>query len=350
MSMGVLSYVIATFTSDWMTTTLIAGLFIGGALLFRFGRSKIIAPDSSPIPDQQTWLNRLEFWGALTLETEEHERQRLLRQLTIVQGYMIVGVSLGGIVTAILLAGLALALGGAGSLARPGADIINAISFPAMIIAPTLSYLFGTRMLSRNRPSDQPRGETRFLRDYCAPWVWALPVILTIMAVALLLRASFGAPDMTVEWFGKPVSISGQVAGGAEAALIMGETLIALVCARRIAASANALIAVDPVGSQRASDCLRSYIAGSLIFLLWLNCSFTLTNIDLLRSALGFPQVSGILGVLQDIIPAVGFLMYLVGIFPMVWLSITGRMGGRLTGWPRQRRPGLRERATAEGS
>ena len=347
---GAWSYVVVTFTSDWMTTAFIAALFIGGALLFRYGRSRIIAPDSSPLPDQQTWLNRLEFWGALTPETEEDERQRLLRQLTIMMGYLIAGVSLGCIVAAIPLAGLALALGGAGSLARPGFDIANTVLYPAMTIASTLGYLFGARMLSRNRPVDQPRGETRLLRDYCAPRVWALPLALTILAAALLLQASLSAPEVVITWLGQPERVQAPVAGGVVSALIILQALIAVPCARWVATSPNAIIAATPVASQRASDCLRASASGSLVFVMWANCCLILTDMDSLQRALGFPQLDGISGILQGSLMLIGWLMLMGNIMLLLYFG-SGRLGGRLTGWPRRhRRPGPGEQAvTAQG-
>jgi hypothetical protein len=343
---GAWSYVVTTFTGDWMTTAFIAALFIGGALLFRYGRSKIMTSDSSPIPDLSTWLSRLEFWEALTPETEEDKRQRLLRQLNITLGYMIVGISLGGIVAAVLLAGLALALGGAGSLARPGADIIDAVSIPATIIAPTLGYLYGARKLSRNRPPDHPRGETRVLRDYCAPLLWAVPLALIFLAAALLLQASVSAPEVVITWLGQPERVRAPVAGGSVSAIIILQVLIAVLCARWIATSPNAIKAASPLTSQQASDCLRATLIVYSIFSLWMNSCVILTNVDALQRALGFPQLDGIFGILQGALMLIGWLMFM-GNTALLLYFWSGRMGGRLTGWPWRRRRARREQATA---
>jgi hypothetical protein len=74
---------------------------------------------------------------------------------------------------------------------------------------------------------------------------------------------------------------------------------------------------------------------------MWVNCCLILTNMGSLQRALGFPQLDGIFGVLQGSLMLIGLLMIMGNIMLLLYFW-SGRLGGRLTGWPRQRRPAPR--------
>jgi hypothetical protein len=209
-----------------------------------------------------------------------------------------------------------------------------------LLTCAVVGYAPGVLSLRRHNRSAAPHTSARrSLGDYFSPWVWIIPLVTSGLSAILLLVASAGAHPVMLHWFGEQVSIHGTTAGALISAVIVLPVGLSLILSAAAARSPNILTSTDVQATQQANDDLRASVSATLVFFAWMNAVFPGDRMSSIYSSLAVPAPNGVLGALSTIILILQAL-FAIGLIPIILLGIlmsSGRMGGRLTGWPWRR-------------
>lgn len=342
------SILTAALTSIWMLWGCIALIVLVSVTNVRAGLAQIHHPGGATSQWRTNLrIYQLTWWGALSSDTTDDERERLLRSYAKVEGYQMCGAGVGGIAAALVLAVFALMSHGVTAPKSQGAGILLYLNAPLCIfyIGHIIGALHGYRTgVSRIGQGPQREGptEARKLRDYCATWSWLTPivVILATLGSSLYLAAISGVRTSVSQFLAAPD-------------VILTLTLTVLAClslsARMIALSPNPALTDNPLTSQRSSDCYKANTISERVSQAWLICWLIMGGTSGYWMSYSFMQSGDQASTLILWLGPATMVMSIMCIF-FVAQSGLGRIGGRLTGWPWQRRPEQREQAATEGN
>lgn len=353
---GALSYTAAVFGSDWSTTSLIAAALIIGIVFVRFSiieLKSISAATTSEAdykPGMGSAFTAYIGWRTFPPAASDEVNRQLLLQRNQMLAYGQFGMGVGEILSAVVVTGLMFGLYSTGGQGL-NSQLTLGLGSIVLLTGAVLGYAPGVLSLRRNnRSAALFIGARRTMRDYCSPLIWVVPLVTSTLSAALLFDASLGAHPLHVHWFGVSVSIHAPVIGALISTALVLPVGLPLLLSATVARTPNILTSPDMWAAQRANDDLRAFMSATLVFLAWMSAEFPGPNLSSLYSALAAPAPSGALGVLSTAISLFQALIAF-GMVPTILVAVmmaSGRMGGRLTGWPwgrshHRRQPAIEE-------
>jgi hypothetical protein len=291
--------------------------------------------DGTRFVNSRQLQNELRAWSADAPLTA-NQQDALIRQMTALTGWAILGYGLGLLLAISATSALALrATGSLASLMASGAYVMTIVEFLGMALGFTLGYLVGVgRATRRLPPGDQAWGDLRVRRprDYRAPWVAWTPALIMLCSAEPLWLLATQTTHVTLTLCGQTwtyptgPTLSVFITLGALTLAVAG------LCVRWLAESRRTLLAAEPQAARGADDLQRAVGIGTILGLTWMSSG------ELLQAAMSMATTSGA-GAHQPWTAPLLSILYLVGVAAniggLILFALRGRLGGQLTGWRR---------------
>lgn len=291
--------------------------------------------DGTRFVNSRQLQNELRAWSGDAPLTAP-QRDALIRQISALTGWAVLGYGLGLLLAIGATSALALhATGSLASLMASGAYVVTIVEFLGAALGFTLGYLVGVRRATRRLPpASQTWGDLRVRRprDYRAPWVAWTPALVMLCSVAPLWLLATQTTHVTLTLCGQTWTYPTGPTLGVFIALSALTLAVTGVCVRWLAEAPRTLLAADPQAARGADDMQRAVGIGMILGLAWMSSG------ELLQAAMSMATTSGA-GAHQPLTAPLLTCLYLVGMVATIGgvflFALRGRLGGRLTGWRR---------------
>lgn len=327
-----------SFTVD---QSLLAGLLMAGfaavACVFMVYGVLLLTHrlDGTRFVNSRQLQNELRSWSGDAPLTAP-QQDALIRQISALTGWAILGYGLGLLLAIGATSALALhATGSLASLMASGAYVMVIVEFLGAALGFTLGYLVGVKRATRRLPRGaQTWGDLRVRRprDYRAPWVAWTPTLVMLCSAAPLWLLATQTTHVTLTLCGQTWTYPTGPTLGVFIALGALTLMVAGLCVRWLAESPRTLLAADPQAARGADDLQRAVGIGTILGLAWMSSG------ELLQAAMSMATTSGA-GAHQPLTAPLLSVLYVVSmaatIGALVLFALRGQLGGWLTGWRR---------------